>query len=261
MKTSNKKFRLISFAGLLCLLTILVYSACKKSESSHNTAKPVSNSSSLSTNNGLTTDHLQSDVILSQNSSILNEFFSSDAWKNIPKNVTDNINNKYTPHFETYDNIPVQALLFNIAENDPNIVYRNLMVYVFNHKFIAVIAQSIKIEGGYTRVSISDVNNNDYMHLLVNKDDNMGQFKAVKEIQFEQFRAVDQPVVSPVQGNSKWSSNRVAAPTCMQQTTTWSSCMNCAVNECASDWSCAFGCAAEWAGCLVVFSASCAFHS
>ena len=156
----------------------------------------------------------------------------------------------------------VKTINFDIAGNDPNILYKSLIIYVYEGKFLPVIIQSQQMSSGFTNVSIKDLNEEDYFHLDVDKNEKFGKFKIEKDIPWEKITLVSK--ADSVNYSSKRKIFLVQQPddrTCMQKNTTFKGCMTCAINECDADFVCYIGCGVNFVPCMAVFAASCVFHA
>lgn len=242
-----RKNRLLFIFSALILPSILIYSSCKKSDSKSAIPSTVVKTGTLSSD-ALLQNHVKSSIDLSEGSDLLAKLSVSEAWKTLPTRVLSSIRANERPQLQTYDNTAAQAIVFNIAPDDPNLRYRSLIVATYKGRFLPIIAESKILPSGYTQISISDANGSDYMSFLVDPDNRFGKFRMIKDIPFDRLTAGTEAVSTEVAS---------AGPTCMQSTKSFGACMKCAINECNNDWICAVGCMVNGPGCAAAFALAC----
>ncbi|HUB60428.1 MAG TPA: hypothetical protein VL978_06995 [Puia sp.] len=243
-----QKIRPFSFLSALILSGILIYSSCNKNDSKSATLSTAPKTGTLGSD-ALLQNHVRSSVDLPVGSSLLAKLSTSDVWKALPAPILSSIKKNELPQFQTYDNTAAQAIVFNIASDDPNLRYKSLIVATYKGSFLPIIAESKILPSGYTQVSITDVNGSDYLNFLVDPNNRFGKFRMVKDIPFDRLTGgtVSAPETAEV----------AATPTCMQSTSSFGACMKCAINECNSDWVCAVGCMVNAPGCAAAFALAC----
>ena len=194
---------------------------------------------------------MKSEVELRNENVLLQKLYKSDTWKNIPSNVSSRITNQ-KPKLINYDNPIIQIITFTIKSNDPNLIYKTPVMYEYKGNFLPIIIKNERLENGYMHISFTDLFERDYFDFQVNQEWKIGNRHIEKDIPFDK-------IIN--KKNYPQSSQYVVSPTCMQQTTTYSDCLQCVINECMSDWKCAIGCGIESAGCLALWTIACAFHA
>ncbi|MCU0321776.1 MAG: hypothetical protein MUE72_05125 [Chitinophagaceae bacterium] len=174
---------------------------------------------------------------------------NKNLWKSIPESVSTRIIEGESPLLTKFKHSPVSVISYKLKTNDN---YETLIIYFYKGNTISAIAHSKNI-GEFTSLSLTDLNGEVYFEFLVNKENKLGRFQAKKDLQYSAL-GLNSSIASvrevPIESDDQ---------TCPQKYSDFTSCLKCAVNECANDWLCAVVCALKSGECLSGFSLACIF--
>lgn len=222
---------------------MIIFFSCQKGTNSSNSLR----SSSVDADSAsiLIGNYETGERQLNISDSLLQELYSSSKWTSLPASLKQKINLSSAKEI-LYDNEIIRIISFDINYTDTNHIFKSLIVYTYNNKFLPIIIQNKKLANGNDSMSLSDVNNSVYYGFQVNNLNKVGHFTITQGIPFESL--------------GDFHSDKTS-PTCMQTNTTYSGCLSCAITECVEDWVCEIACGLESAGCLSVWAVGCAFHA
>lgn len=240
---------------LLCLIACVTIFSCKKSSNIDETPAPGSviiyNNNSPSLSKNPLTDHL----VLVEKMSLTNTDFkalqATDKWKEIAKKYNSFYSDSILRY--NYNNSKIQVIEIPIKVND-KMRPQSIIIYSLNNNFLYTEYSRI-ISNSKESVTLKSLSGTIYFKLDIvngNKISNafIGEDIPFKKVFNGQTHKIDMP-------SSTSMASRESAATCPETTSSFSSCFQCAVNECANDTLCTLACGFYPASCVVGFTIAC----
>lgn len=183
------------------------------------------------------------------NGELLDSLFSSSVWATIPNEILSEISVTEGVKLADYKNTKVRTLVFKLHSDK---IYKSLAFYCLNGEFIPVIVSS-ENKDGKKYLAVSDLFSLPYFNFFVNNDNKM------ERLQFHQKMPRFRKPSSSEIGSKGVANPTSATPTCMEITTDWISCMECALQECGADLICTIACSVFIEECVLTWSIACIF--
>ncbi len=258
IKTNIMKISI--FFTIIVLSTLILHAACSKKSS--NTNKPEELEKVLYENNtpwsgNLYENQVSQNSLLSKKHDIVANLFNSKEWEKINAEIKNKIN--YSEIRRTkYNHTKVEILELPIHSIT---VDESLFIFYLSNKFKIIKANQISLNGNKKRLSFLTINNesilsfdyNDQMQILgVTTNESNSLRNLLSEISDQSKQLSTKNIVS--------SNTARTEQTCPESTSTFGSCMTCAINECANDFPCNITCAIWTKSCLAGFAIGCAIN-
>lgn len=188
---------------------------------------------------------------LSSTDSILTKLLESLEWNNLPELLKSNakLTEAKLISYDYSENLKVINIPLNNSNGSSSlIIYTGIFKQgsLNKFKYLPVKSELSNLNLALRQFKLLSIKGEEYYSFKLNSANKVGEFKI----------GINLPIrlITPPNNNT----NPTDRPSCPDATSSFGACMQCAINECASDWVCGVVCGILAPECMAGFALGCA---